>query len=29
MVETVHNIGYGDEELMKEMQQDLQQTVEM
>ena len=27
MVETVHNIGYGDEELMKEMQQDLQQTV--
>lgn len=24
MVETVHNIGYGDEELMKEMQKDLQ-----
>lgn len=29
MVETDHNIGYGDEELMKEMQQDLQQSVTM
>ena len=29
MVETVHNIGYGDEELMKEMQQDLEQSVGM